>query len=209
MARLAPPIPQDKIQESFVWRDWFQRLSDRVYGTMASQDAGSVTITGGNVSGISLVGNDISGAFITGSLVDSTPIGLTIAAEANFTTVIAATITVTTLNVTTLVVNSPPVTKTADFVLAATETWVINNKAGSTCTVTLPSASTYPGRVVNFLNYQPYTIVSASSNVIPRVGGAASTAIVLGVEGNWATLVSNGTNWVITQAASNNNLLLE
>ena len=209
MARLAPPIPPDKIQESFVWRDWFQRLSDRVYGTMASQDAGSVTITGGNISGISLVGNDISGAFITGSLVDSTPIGLTIAAEANFTTVIAAAITVTTLNVTTLIVNSPPVTKTADFVLAATETWVINNKAGSTCTVTLPSASTYSGRVVNFLNYQPHSIVSASSNVIPRIGGAATTAIVLGVEGNWATLVSDGTNWVITQAASNNNLLLE
>jgi len=204
MARLAPPIPQDKIQESFVWRDWFQRLSDRVYGTMASQDAGSVTITGGNISGISLVGNDISGAFITGSFVDSTPIGLAIAAEANFTTVIAATISVTTL-----VVNSPPVTKTADFVLAATETWVINNKAGSTCTVTLPSASTYSGRVVNFLNYQPHSIVSASSNVIPRIGGAATTAIVLGVEGNWATLVSDGTNWVITQAASNNNLLLE
>ena len=87
MARLAPPIPQDKIQESFVWRDWFQRLSDRVYGTMASQDAGSVTITGGNVSGISLVGNNISGAFITGSLVDSTPIGLTIASTGNFTTI--------------------------------------------------------------------------------------------------------------------------
>jgi len=208
MARLAPPIPQDKIQESFVWRDWFQRLSDRVYGTMASQDAGNVTITGGSVSGISLVGNDISGAFITGSLVDSTPIGLTIAAEANFTTVIAAAITVTTLNVTTLIVNSPPVTKTADFVLAATETWVINNKAGSTCTVTLPSASTYSGRVVNFLNYQPHSIVSASSNVVPRIGGAATTAIVLGVVGNSATLVSDGTNWVIMQS-NNNNLLLE
>ena len=34
-----------------------------------------------------------------------------------------------------------PVTKTADFTVAASETWLINNKSGSTCTVTLPSAS--------------------------------------------------------------------
>ena len=32
------PIPQDKLQESFVWRDWFQRLSDRVYGTASTLD---------------------------------------------------------------------------------------------------------------------------------------------------------------------------
>jgi hypothetical protein len=32
------PIPQDKIQESFVWRDWFQKLSDRVFGTASTLD---------------------------------------------------------------------------------------------------------------------------------------------------------------------------
>jgi hypothetical protein len=30
------PIPQNPIEESFVWRDWFQRLSDRVFGSAAS-----------------------------------------------------------------------------------------------------------------------------------------------------------------------------
>jgi hypothetical protein len=49
--------------------------------------------------------------------------------------------------------------------------------------------------------------VSASSNVVPQGGGAAGTAILENVSGNWATLVSNGTNWVIMQAASFNNLL--
>ncbi len=30
------PIPQNPIGESFVWREWFQRLSDRVFGTAAA-----------------------------------------------------------------------------------------------------------------------------------------------------------------------------
>ena len=104
---------------------------------------------------------------------------------------------------------SAPVTKTADFTLAATESWVINNKSGSTCTVTLPAASTYTGRQVTFKNMQAQLLVSASSNVVPLDSTSAGTAILLDVVGNWATIVSDGTNWVIMQAASNNNLLLE
>lgn len=100
-----------------------------------------------------------------------------------------------------------PVTKTADFTVAVGETWIINNKSGSTCTVTLPSAATYPGRYLTFQNNQDQNLVSASSNVIPQGGGAAGTAILTNVSGNWATLVSNGTNWVIMQAASFNTLL--
>lgn len=102
---------------------------------------------------------------------------------------------------------SAPVTKTANFTVAVGETWIINNKSGSTCTVTLPSASTYPGRYLTFQNNQDQSLISASSNVIPQGGGAAGTAILTNVSGNWATLVSNGTNWVIMQAASFNNLL--
>jgi hypothetical protein len=103
--------------------------------------------------------------------------------------------------------SSAPVTKTADFTVLDGETWIINNKSGSTCTVTLPSASTYSGRTITFQNNQDQNLVSASSNVVPQGGGAAGTAILENVSGNWATLVSNGTNWVIMQAASFNNLL--
>ena len=102
-----------------------------------------------------------------------------------------------------------PVTKTADFTLAASENWVINNKSGSTCTVTLPAASSWTGRSVVIKNMQAQLVNSASSNVVPLDSTTAGTAILLGVVGNWATLVSDGTNWVIMQAASNNNLLLE
>ena len=102
---------------------------------------------------------------------------------------------------------SPPVTQTANFTVGVNENWVINNKTGSTCTVTLPAAASYSGRCITFQNYQDQSLVSASSNVVPRAGGAAGTAILDAVSGNWATLVSNGTNWVIMQAASFNNLL--
>jgi hypothetical protein len=107
------------------------------------------------------------------------------------------------------VTTNAPVTKTADFSVASTDTWLINNKTGSTCTVTLPSPSANTGRVLYFINYQNQLLVSASSNVVSRAGGAAGTAILDNVAGNWATIVSDGTSWVTTQAASNNNLLLE
>jgi hypothetical protein len=104
---------------------------------------------------------------------------------------------------------SAPVTKTADFTVAVGEAWIINNKSGSTCTVTLPAAASWIGRQLIFKNMQAQTLVSASSNVVPLDSTAAGTAILLAVVGNWATMVSDGTNWVIMQAASNNNLLLE
>ena len=104
---------------------------------------------------------------------------------------------------------SAPVTKTADFTVAATELWLINNKSGSTCTVTLPTPSTNTGRVLYFQNYQVRALVSASSNVVPLAGGAATTSILLASSGDSATLVSDGTNWLMTQYIPNNILLLE
>ena len=105
--------------------------------------------------------------------------------------------------------SSAPVTKTADFTVADNETWLINNKSGSTCTVTLPTASAWSGRTLTFKNMQAQTLVSASSNVVPIDSTVAGTAILLAVVGNWATMVSDGTNWVIMQQAANNCLLLE
>ena len=104
---------------------------------------------------------------------------------------------------------SAPVTKVADFTVAATDLWLINNKSGSTCTATLPTASSYSGRILHFQNYQAQTLVSASSNVVPLAGGSAGTSILLASSGDSATLVSDGTNWLMTQYVPNNILLLE
>ena len=93
-----------------------------------------------------------------------------------------------------------PVTKTADFTLGDTENYVINDKSGSACVVTLPAASSWTGRQVCFKTIQAQALDSASSNVVPLAGGAAGTAILTGTAGNWAILVSDGTNWIIMAA---------
>jgi hypothetical protein len=431
MAKLTTPIPQDKIGESFVWRDWFQRLSDKVFGTMAQQDASSVAITGGSISNIDLNGNNISNAHITNSFIESTTIGLNNPAAGSFTSVVlgtplavsyggtgvktatanyvfagptsgsaaapsfralvtsdipaltsgtsilygngsggfsnvtigsgvsfvggtlsasgsggtvtsvtgtapvvssggttpaismaAATTSVsgyltstdwntfngkqaagayltavtadtpltgsgtsgshlsipvattsvsgylsstdwTTFNgkqaagtyVTSLTVTSANgfagsftsgatpaltistsitgllkgngtaisaavantdyvplstvLTKTVDYTITNTDTWIINNKASTALTLTFPAASLWTGRFITVKNMQALAVNSATSNIVPIDSTSAGTAILLGVVGNWATLVSDGTNWVIMQAASNNNLLLE
>jgi hypothetical protein len=115
---------------------------------------------------------------------------------------------VNSINLAIASLSSVPVTVTADFTVG-TSAWYINNKSGSTCTVTLPTASTWPGRQITFKNMQAQTLVSASSNVVPIDSTSAGTAILLAVVGNWATMVSDGTNWVIMQQAANNCLLLE
>ena len=89
------------------------------------------------------------------------------------------------------------ITKVADFTLANDEGWIINNKSGSTCTVTLPSAAAFGGRAVTFKNLQAQTLVSASSNVAPIGSATLGTAILPATVGAWATLVSDGTNWVV------------
>lgn len=104
---------------------------------------------------------------------------------------------------------STVLTKTADYTIAGTDTWIINNKASTALTLTFPAASSWTGRSITVKNMQALAVNSATSNIVPIDSTSAGTAILLGVVGNWATLVSDGTNWVIMQAASNNNLLLE
>ena len=104
--------------------------------------------------------------------------------------------------------STAPVTVTADFTVG-TSSWYINNKSGSTCVVTLPTPSSYVGRQITIKNMQAQLVDSASSNVVPIDSTSAGTAILLAVVGNWVTMVSDGTNWVIMQRAANNCLLLE
>lgn len=95
-----------------------------------------------------------------------------------------------------------PVTKTGNFTWAITENWILNNK-GSACVATLPAAASFPGRELHATNIGgAFALTSASSNVVPKAGGAAGTAILPATDGVWATLVSDGTNWVITQAGT-------
>ena len=92
-----------------------------------------------------------------------------------------------------------PVTKTGNFTVGIAENWLICNGTAS-ITVTLPTASAWIGREIMLKTIAAFTVISASSNVVPLVGGAAGTAILAATTGKYATLVSDGTNWIIMQA---------
>lgn len=91
-----------------------------------------------------------------------------------------------------------PVTETGTtHTVATTTTHLITNNSG-TVTVTLPAAASFAGRELYIKNIDgTATVVSASSNVVPRIGGAAGTAILGAVDGAWVFLVSDGSNWII------------
>jgi hypothetical protein len=69
------PIPPNPIGENFAWRDWFQKLSNRVFGSMTPQDADNVFITGGVIDGTAIgATTPDTGAFTT--LTASTPLAI-------------------------------------------------------------------------------------------------------------------------------------
>jgi hypothetical protein len=90
-----------------------------------------------------------------------------------------------------------PVTVTTNYTVADSASFIISNRA-ATNTLTLPAAATSTGRVLFISTIGGnFTVVSASSNVVPRAGGAASTSILPATDGSWAMLVCDGTNWII------------
>jgi hypothetical protein len=83
--------------------------------------------------------------------------------------------------------------------ITTSSTWVVVNNAG-TVTLTFPAASSSTGTEFHIKTITNNAVVSQTSNVVPLAGGSASTPILSATAGKWATLVSDGTNWVIMQA---------
>lgn len=80
-----------------------------------------------------------------------------------------------------------------------TDNFIIANRAGAV-TLTFPAAASWTGRVITVKTVQAQTVVSASTNIVPVGSTSAGTAILAATAGKFATLVSDGTNWVIMQA---------
>lgn len=91
-------------------------------------------------------------------------------------------------------------TVTADYTVLATDETIINDRAG-TNTLTLPDPTTCKNRKLNVQTITANAVNSASSNVIPRAGGAAGTAILGASDGAWAELQSTGTGWQIIKSS--------
>lgn len=82
----------------------------------------------------------------------------------------------------------------ATYTVAATDKSIIANNAG-TVTLTLPNATTFNKRILFVRTITANTVVSNASNVVPLIGGAAGTAILVATAGKWAMLHSDNTNW--------------
>jgi hypothetical protein len=164
------------------------------------------TPTTGTVTTVSVVSaNGLAGTVATATTTPAITLSTTVTGllKGNGTAISAAVANIDYVPLSTVL------TKTADYTITGTDTWIINNKTGSALTLTFPAASSWTGRYITVKNMQAQAVNSASSNIVPLDSTSAGTAILLAVVGNWATMVSDGTNWVIMQAASNNNLLLE
>ena len=174
--------------------------------TTGSAPTWAAPATSGTVTSVSVVSaNGFAGTVATATTTPAITLTTTITGllKGNGTAISAAVAN------TDYVPLSTVLTKTADYTITNTDMWIINNKTGSALTLTFPAASSWTGRSITVKNMQAQLVNSASSNIVPIDSTTAGTAILLNVIGNWATMVSDGTNWVIMQAASNNNLLLE
>lgn len=92
-----------------------------------------------------------------------------------------------------------PATYTIGTTIAIAQTNIICNGAG-TVTLTLPSAVSYSGRGFNIKTVANQAVVSASSNIVPISTTSPGVVILAATAGKWASIVSDGTNWVIMSA---------
>jgi hypothetical protein len=94
-----------------------------------------------------------------------------------------------------------PVTVAAStYTVLSDDTWIIVDNAG-TCTITLPNAADWDGREIMIKTITANTVISNASNIsaITDPPATVGTAILPATDGAWATLVSDGTRWIIMQ----------
>jgi hypothetical protein len=84
----------------------------------------------------------------------------------------------------------------ATYSVLTTDSYLTINYAGPV-TLTLPSAATYPNRILNVRTITANAVNSANTNVVPITGGSPSTSILPATSGKWAQLISDGSAWQI------------
>lgn len=134
-----------------------------------------------------------------GSLINGNS-NVQVAANANVTISSVGNANILTVTGTGIVVSgsiktSAPATKTGDFTVGINENWLVLNGVG-VITVTLPSASAYVGRAITLKTITAQPVNSNASNVVPINTDVPGASILDGTDGEWATLVSDGTNWI-------------
>lgn len=198
---------------------WPFDTSSTIIGTTAPSSGTRVALNGVDLSGVTFSGSAFksnnfsvaqSGATAVASLASTAGVTATTGGFSGAVTAasVASSGVVTGTNITAsgtlsgaALSTSAPTVQTANYTVdsgAAKDSGIIFNGAAS-LTVTLPTASTNSGRIIRLKTIAAQTVVSASSNVVPLVGGAAGTAILAATAGKWALLQSDGTNWIIME----------
>ena len=93
---------------------------------------------------------------------------------------------------------APSLTNAATYTVATTD--VSLRFTTTACTVTLPAAASFTGRILYLNNVTAIAVTSASSNVIPLGSNTAGTAILAATAGKFAMIQSDGTNWITMMA---------
>ena len=91
--------------------------------------------------------------------------------------------------------NAPSTVNGTTYTVAAADSSLIFTT--TSCTLTMPSAATYPGRVLHIKNISAITVNSASSNIVPLASATAGSSILTNTAGKRAMLQSDGSNWII------------
>lgn len=161
--------------------------------------AGAANVTEGAGVYVDAITFQATTTTAAGLLIKANPTGAT----TNYGIFVAGT-TSTGVKTATHMATTAPNTRTDAgnaYTLTDTDNYIIVNKA-ATFTLTLPTAANYTGRLICVQTYTANTVVSATSNVVPKGGGAAATAILPATQGAWAWLVSDGTNWIIMSSGT-------
>lgn len=209
MATTLPPPPNGAEQGDFVWTAWYNSLYS-LLTISGSITWGQVDKAGSSLSDIAIRPHSALTSIQGGALGEyyhltaaqlagigvgthNSLLSLQGGGGAEYYHLTAAQ------NANTVAIVSTPVIKTVSFSVATGEANIICNGTG-TITVTLPTASAATGRNITIKTIAAFTVVSATSNVVPLVGGASSSAILAATAGKYAKLISDGTNWIIMEA---------
>jgi hypothetical protein len=97
-----------------------------------------------------------------------------------------------------LALSSPSLVSASAYSVAATD--VSLRFTTTACTVTLPAAASFPGRILYLNNVTAILVTSGSANVKPLGSDTAGTAILAATAGKFAMIQSDGSFWITMMA---------
>ena len=97
-----------------------------------------------------------------------------------------------------MALRAPSTVNAATYTVAVTDSSL--RFTTTNCTVTLPAAASFTGRILYLNTITANSVTSASSNVIPLGSNTAGTAILAATAGKFAMIQSDGSNWITMMA---------